>query len=763
MVSSKTDLFKNLAWEEWLPIKNKIENFFNVDMPSIPPLPEKISGWQRWYPKHNRWMSILSADINQVVCLDFEAEKQSDGTWLPSLCICFDGTWIVGYPDREGAKTFNFPCDRVVITQNGVAYDRRYLSSNYILEDKTYHLDIMQLNTLMAGLAEGNDSPLRSMWLTFKRKQEEGQNVPYWYAQGCPNSLKDMTEHYLGAEWAKKIDKSIREAYEKNPAAISAATLFEYCCTDVLVTWHLAKVLYKRASAIFINHPATWLGMGDVNRSRYYLKDWDKFLETSEYEYLKVKNKLEIVVRYLIENAKPEDYPEFDWHTLTRGKNKGIPFWQTKIDFSTAAIFRSNLEVQLLKLTWNDFPIDLKKVGRQSVWMAGGVPLLHPSGKLEDNLGTPLCKDYITYAENGTLRSPVLEHLPDNVKVTLPELFNLLGSISQWIAYRSRYQELYLKNISEDTSICISDFNGTGTVSRRATSKVWVVLPKPKALKIGSNVMNYIVAPKGYKFVSADFVSQESRIAAAQMTDCKHGKHLSTPWSASIMQGDKSQGTDAHSQTAKRIGISRDRAKTVNFCVQYGGGLAQTSTTVRLAKGCSTTEADRLASDFLQWLKGRDGVAASMFKSLNTLSNISGVRTYLLGVKMPDTLDAGHLYNSDAFKTTRDNWHIQSAGQDELHALIFIVKYLAKKANIECYFACAVHDRAAFFTLESQAETLAQILDQAYEKLMELSYEAAAEFWDTYCPKGKLKRPILEPLDNWRKFEKVVISDCFME
>lgn len=752
------------AYTAWLPIRSRLDRFFAQPATNLPPLPStRINAWQLW--ENGEWQERSPEGMHTVICYDFEAKQDFDRAiefWYPTLCVAYDDRWWCWYPpDEEQHLVVDFPINRILVGQNSVSYDRRYLSSSYDLDDKSYHLDTMHLNTIVAGLSESDTSSIRILWKMFDSQHKKGIRTPEWYRKGCPGSLEAMVPHYLGYEWGKLIDKSVRDQYQKDPTKVTAATLFEYCCTDVLATKELASVLFKRANLEFIPSPITWLGMGEVNRSRYYLNDWDGFIERSQQQCDAVVEQLAEISRSLVDKATPENAPYLDWKKYVRGENKGKEKWRVTLEKSKS-VFGGQIETQLLQLCWDGEPVQLVVNGRKAIWCVNGDRdrvLPHPSGKKEDNLGTPLCADYIVYAKNGRLTSKVIS------QEALIDIFNKLISISQWEAYQARYRKLYRGHDTRTgQEICVADLNGTGTISRRAISGVWVVLPKPKKTKIGSDVMRYIGCPDGYKIVSADFVSQESRIAAAIMSDCRLGAHNSTEWSRSVLSGEKSQGTDTHTLTANRCGTDRDAGKKVNFCTIYGGGLAQTATTIKLAKGCDDAEATSIAKDFLDWLKGTEGVAKEMFSSLKMLSNTPHIRTYLLGVKQPDTINAAYLPKQNELVTTRNNWHIQSAGQDELHLLIFLVRHLSLEAGIDATFACSVHDRAAFFFKAEEAEQGAAILNQAYKMLMYISYEQGVFHWEKYVPKifGE-KRPRLQPMLNWLNFEKVYVSDVLME
>ena len=72
-----------------------------------------------------------------------------------------------------------------------------------------------------------------------------------------------------------------------------------------------------------------------------------------------------------------------------------------------------------------------------------------------------------------------------------------------------------------------------------------------------------IEAPTDYHLVGADVDSQELWIASVIGDAHFAGMHGCTALGWMTLQGNKTDGTDLHSITAKTIGISRDHAKVI--------------------------------------------------------------------------------------------------------------------------------------------------------------------------------------------------------
>lgn len=796
------DEMNSKAEQAWKPIQKLLDEFCLMPINPVPPKPCIEQGMWKWDLEKQEWIPHSYFDLPTLMVYDFEAQaiarkdrffktKKTEAQraklkkpekdemwndWKPRCCAIYglDGHWYywnaygVEEGDSKGFKDLDdypdvmpVPCQRVMIGQNSGAYDRRYLSAEYTHENpRIVHIDTMHLATIIGGISKDSDgntsksqkNELFLRWEKFDIRNREQKAVPRWYEECGPTNLKFLLKRYLGMD----MDKSIRDDIVNDPTRVTANNLYEYNCGDVYATALLAQVLLQKVRK-FIPSAVTWIGMTRVNSSRYFLKDWESFISQSQSQYEEAQTSLARLEDKLINMAindpdRDTKFSSLDWDLYIRGANAGKPRWIKKIRDSGP--MGGNIAPYLLDLYFDGVKVELKKAPQgEPKWFYGDTPLPHPEGA-GNNVGTPLTSDYEGFVRAGRLTSKAIS------SKSLHKLYALLRKTSQWKAYRKRYDQIPRRTWGKDPSIQLSvaELRGTGTISRRATSRVWVVLPKPSD-QIGSDVMNYIQAPPGYVMVSADFVSQESRIAA-MLADTRVGKYFACPWSQAIMVGEKSKKTDAHNLTAARIKTGRYDAKTINFQMQYGGGQKRLVNALVVLKGIDRKQAELEANEFLNWYKGPEGVALSIFETLYYLAQQEDARTYLLGVKQPNTINPRFVPGRD-FWTLRCNWPIQSAGVDEKHALIFLIEHYAKKAGIKAHFACDVHDRVAFFCPEEQGEDLAKIFDIAMENLIHIAYEAATRMWNRIT--NRSSRKVLDPLENWKRFEKVDISQKFLE
>merc|ERR1712062_398826 len=141
--------------------------------------------------------------------------------------------------------------------------------------------------------------------------------------------------------------------------------------------------------------------------------------------------------------------------------------------------------------------------------------------------------------------------------------------------------------------------------------------------RVGSELKAMIQAPKGYTFVGADVDSQELWIAAVMGDALFTKEHGSTALGWMTLQGNKNEGTDMHSVTAKTANVSRDEAKILNYGRIYGGGVLFAAQLLKnFNPSLSDFEADKRARDMYQATKGdRLFILSDLGKRLHKIEN----------------------------------------------------------------------------------------------------------------------------------------------
>ncbi|KAI0040501.1 hypothetical protein FA95DRAFT_1611749 [Auriscalpium vulgare] len=158
----------------------------------------------------------------------------------------------------------------------------------------------------------------------------------------------------------------------------------------------------------------------------------------------------------------------------------------------------------------------LQAMGLQGGHVFYKVP--HKDGE-SANVGSPLGKTFIKYAQDGTLTSP-----GDEAKNAL----DMNAQCSYWISARDRVmkQMVVWQNRSLDMGmpaahdtddagaakklgVIIPQVITMGTVTRRAIEKTWLTASNAKKNRVGSELKAMVRAPDGYAIVGADVDSEE--------------------------------------------------------------------------------------------------------------------------------------------------------------------------------------------------------------------------------------------------------------
>ncbi|XP_071477444.1 DNA polymerase subunit gamma-1-like [Diadema antillarum] len=206
--------------------------------------------------------------------------------------------------------------------------------------------------------------------------------------------------------------------------------------------------------------------------------------------------------------------------------------------------------------------------------------LPHKDGA-ENNVGSPLAKDFLSKVEDGTLRS--------GGGTQANRILEINKFISFWRNANKRIASQMVVGLEKNElprSVVRSPdyeedgFYGAiiprvitaGTVTRRAVEPTWLTASNARTDRVGSELKSVVQSPPGYHFVGADVDSQELWIAALLGDKNFAGFHGCTAFSWMMLQGKRSEGTDMHSVTASTVGISRDQAKVINYGRIYGAG-----------------------------------------------------------------------------------------------------------------------------------------------------------------------------------------------
>ncbi|KAI0713631.1 gamma DNA-directed DNA polymerase [Earliella scabrosa] len=348
--------------------------------------------------------------------------------------------------------------------------------------------------------------------------------------------------------------------------------------------------------------------------------------------------------------------------------------------------------------------------------------LPHKDGE-KANVGSPLGKTFMQYAQDGTLASPFPE-----TKAAL----DMNAQCSYWISARDRVmnQMVVWQNPKKGLNIGIPSpaeegkkwgvilpqVITMGTVTRRAIEKTWLTASNAKKNRVGSELKAMVRAPPGYAIVGADVDSEELWISSV-MGDAQFGLHGATAIGWMTLEGTKAAGTDLHSKTASILGISRDQAKVFNYSRIYGAGMRHAVLLLlQGSAGMLPEQAQKLAENLYASTKGKNthgphlfgrkfwygGSESFVFNKLEEIALSDRPQTPALGCGITNALSKENLpttFGSD-YMTSRINWVVQSSGVDYLHLLIVSMEHLISKYNIQARYLISVHDELRYLVKE---------------------------------------------------------------
>jgi DNA polymerase gamma 1 len=242
---------------------------------------------------------------------------------------------------------------------------------------------------------------------------------------------------------------------------------------------------------------------------------------------------------------------------------------------------------------------------------------------------------------------------------------------------------------------------------------------------VGANVRALFKPPRGMRFITADFDSQEL-LLAAELGDAileaykRVGYRGSTPFSISCHIGEKENKTTPHWLLSLSAQIDYTLAKNIGYAVIYGQSVNGSVDYFLMAnKDMSQSEALERATTTHNKQKGvRDrasglyynGAASPTYNNLNRLVASPDPRSLLSHQQMSKALSQA----KGDFVTTKQNWFIQEAGSSMRDRLVVYSWYFMQRYNISGRLVMTVHDEALHCVVEHQAELMAYILQLSH-------------------------------------------------
>ena len=751
-----------------------LKNFADVEVPNPPSANDLVyaAGWTRY--KWNRiddyeteWEiepapdGLAGTDIAILDCETF-VKGTAFGHPILATVVSEDSYWVwmhesfvdpaVPYtPQLIPTGTTN-----TLFIAHNVAFDRQRTREAYYLRHDPFHptepfgnlwFDTMSAHINVSGLA----SEQRFWFAQSDEKSFKYQAPPTWTTKGSLNNLVDAYNfHCQPAIPLEKETKKTRNLF------VVAESMADFVPNrDELVTYALrdAKVTYDLYSILVLKYlqsnPSLTTLYGHFAISSTILPvvdNWHEWVEGCEKMWRESIDRqdelLSELAEQLLEDWKNEEVDiesdpwlsQLDWtanYALKKdGKPKscwyGVPMWYRKNARNDKELKRivlepittkSRLSHLLLRLKWNGEPMVYEK---DKGWMymdrkkGEMVRVPHPSGD-EQNVGGVLSKDFLPYFEDGTLSSDLSQ---------AQELIQLAVQVSYWTSCRSRVlEQLPMPALDEpDTLIIIPAAVPSNTCSLRSGEALWLTVPSTTYSKIGTEIKSRVQVKSPYIFVGSDYDAEESCISAVY-ADSVYKIAGSTQYGHSILAGTKEDSTDMHSVTAKRIGISRQIGKILNYALLYGAGVKTLSTSIiKGNKSISQKDAQKMAKTLIELKKGKKagpnstklsgGSDSYAFNEMLRIANEPVPKNPLSGTKM-STAFRPESVGTD-FQVFRSNWTVQSTGSAILHGFLTATEYLLSKYKIEGRFVLSVHDSILYMCKEEDADTVSALYQIAH-------------------------------------------------
>lgn len=174
--------------------------------------------------------------------------------------------------------------------------------------------------------------------------------------------------------------------------------------------------------------------------------------------------------------------------------------------------------------------------------------LPHPT-KPGQNVGSPFTKDYIDEFEAQLFRAT-------RYSEALTDYLSILRSTRFWSNYKERFQDEITVWFDDEAKIgaIAPAIVPAGTITRRATHKLWLTSTSPKEGVIGTDMKSMVQCTDGWKIVGADVDSQEQWLAAL-LGDVVTGTGQAgaTPFAQMLLAGSKADKSDLHSVSFREI------------------------------------------------------------------------------------------------------------------------------------------------------------------------------------------------------------------
>jgi DNA polymerase gamma 1 len=242
-------------------------------------------------------------------------------------------------------------------------------------------------------------------------------------------------------------------------------------------------------------------------------------------------------------------------------------------------------------------------------------------------------------------------------------------------------------------------------------------------------------------FVGFDFSALEATLSAAFDVGefCRREGLPMDPFAREIGKmvflGKSEDGTDIHSQVAKKVGVPRKTAKTYGFATLYGSGLAGLEAVARPElPDLTPQELTAKSSAFLDYFKGQrirgtnywqGGLFSHFYNYAYNIISSSVPTLPLLGTQITTALRPEAVGSS--YNTGRMNWVVQgSAG--EMHDVALVLTQRKAKAlgfgPRDFRFYLSIHDDLRWLVRTELTRPFAAVIKEAHAEAWTMLFQS---------------------------------------
>lgn len=309
-------------------------------------------------------------------------------------------------------------------------------------------------------------------------------------------------------------------------------------------------------------------------------------------------------------------------------------------------------------------------------------------------------------------RKPTVD---DAALAKLEKMHTVVGLLREYRGLQKVYTSFIEGSLNKQREGKIyPSFNVNGTVTGRISSSS----PNLQQLPREGGVRGIYTPEQGYKLLSCDYSQLEVTIAAHFSRDANLLKIVY-------------EGASQHDITAKGLGIDRQKAKTINFAMQYGAGVHKIASILN----CNMKDAELALNKYWETYKG----LAQLIKRCHeqVVAGKSIVNPYGRERRFPTQFT--------------DKWELESAKRQSFSSLIQGTGADITSEALYNADYCIREDEAGRALFSVHDELLVEIQDNACERYQTMLPSIMEQVGKRIGLSVPLKAECSKPMERWSK------------